>query len=239
MPEMLLINPRTKRKTRKRRTAAQKAATRKMIAANRRRKSPTRRRRSPTRRRTIRARRNPIGGKMNLQSFMRETLVPSAIGATGALGLDFIWGRLPLPAQIKTGGFAPVAKLGGAMLLGMVAGNFTTKKRGEQIAAGAVTVIAYDAIKGMVNRMAPGMLSDSDMVYYPALDYVSAGQQTYGQMPGYGGMMAYEPGQFDPYGMGAYTQGQFDPYAPPPAPIVVAEPENGEAEMGYYDYGYA
>jgi len=178
----IVSNPgrRKRRKSggRKRRTAAQKAATRKMIAANRRRKgartgrrrarkinpnagtlmasNPKRRRRSSARK-THRRRRNPAGRGFNLNTFMKGTLMPSAIGAGGAIGLDLLLGFLPIPATLKVGPFRPVVRLAGAVGLGMLSGFIVNKRMSEQITAGAVTVVLYDTLKGFLKPMFPAL----------------------------------------------------------------------------------
>lgn len=233
MPQVLLVNPAprpSKRKAttrkgkpvmaKKQRTAAQKAATRRMIAANRaKRKSsaPKRPRRAArvsqakpaAKRRTRRShpitpasvatragrqlryrRKNPIGG---VGEFMTNTLVPSAIGGAGALALDVVMGMLPLPPAMKSGPFAPVVKVAGAVALGMGAGLVVKRRMAEQFAAGAITVTLYNVAKGLLVKMGggkiPGLAAypDDGMAEYvgeyvgpdavPQLGYVDSGMQ--------------------------------------------------------------
>lgn len=169
----------------KRRTAAQRAATAKMIAARRRmlkggRKSnPSKKHRAkakhrsasrsraapehvtiinPSPRKAHRAKahrraRNPVGG------FVRDftsQLVPSAIGGLGALGVDVLVGVLPLPDAIKTGPMRPVVRVAGAAALGFGAGMVSNRRIGQQVAAGALTVVLYDTMKGILARTGIG-----------------------------------------------------------------------------------
>lgn len=177
MPELMLINPRKRRrkrkmtakqaryfgKRRKRRARSRSASPLTGVAMNPRR----RRRRTFTAAR--RYRRNPI--KFSPAAFMKNTLMPSAIGAGGALGLDVVMGFLPLPAAMKTGPMRPVIKLVGAIGIGMLAGMVANRRTAEQITAGAVTVVLYDTLKGFMQKAMPNIpLGEND---YPALEYMS------------------------------------------------------------------
>lgn len=178
MAELMLVNPRrkTRRKAapkRRRRTTTRRRRTTTRRATSARR--APRRRSAPVRRTTRRRRRSPkmLGGLVSA-NFFQDTLIPSAIGGAGALGVDIIWAMLPIPPAIKGGAFAPIAKIAGAVLIGGVAGNFAGKKMGERITAGYLTVTAYDMIKNLVGRAAPGLpLSEYD---YPYMGYVNAAQ---------------------------------------------------------------
>jgi len=185
MPHIVLVNPveplkgkRTMAK--KRRTAAQRAATRKMIAANKSRarrssasSKPKRRRarksnpvaplrssrrrparRSAPRRSRARRRSNPIGGGIVRE--LTATLVPSAIGGVGALAVDVAMAALPLPDVVKTGAMRPLARIAAAVAVGAAAGMVTNKRTGHQVMAGALTVVLYDTIKGIAAKFAGG-----------------------------------------------------------------------------------
>ena len=178
MPELMLINPRKRRrKPKAKRKGKMPAGLRRYWAKirKRRKQKPTflnplkRRRRRSTLSAVRRYRRNPI--KFSPGQFMQQTLMPSAIGAGGALGLDILMGFLPLPAAMKTGPMRPVIKLVGAVGIGMLAGMLTNRKTAEQITAGAVTVVLYDTLKGFVQKAVPNIpLGEND---YPALEYMS------------------------------------------------------------------
>jgi hypothetical protein len=163
MEELLLVNPRRRRARGKRkgRSAAQRAATRKMLAANRSRRSrrsapsmlanPRRRRRRASARRY---RRNPAAlslgrfGTIGTQAPMR-IIQNAAIGAVGAIALNAVLSRLPLPMMLMTGRTRYLTQGVAALGLGMLAANF--KIVGAPIAAqaaeGALTVTLADAIK--------------------------------------------------------------------------------------------
>ena len=185
MASLMLINPK-RRKTRRK-------ARRNPVAANpRRRRRSTRRRArrnpvaaNPRRRRTVRrrARRNP---KFSIRSIQRDAIMPAAIGGVGALALDVAFGALPIPAQFKTGAMGSLAKLAGALVLGKLAGKALGAKTGEAVTVGAVTIQAYNLVKGFAKQAMPtlpmgeyisGM--DAAFPYYnprPALGYMNAGQ---------------------------------------------------------------
>lgn len=191
MPELMLINPRKRRKRRKM-TAKQRqyfGKRRKRTRARSRSVAPfsgvsmnpkRRRRRSRSRGRTFSAarryKRNPI--KFSPMQFVQSTLMPSAIGAGGALGLDLLMGFLPLPAAMKTGPMRPVIKLAGAVGIGMLAGMLTNRRTAEQITAGAVTVVLYDTLKGFAQKAMPNLVLGEDE--YPALEYLSPAQSVDG-----------------------------------------------------------
>jgi len=144
--------------------------------------NPRKRRRKTTKRRrtTTTVRRNPVARKRTRRSPVRRSgmgglfnsLVPAAIGGAGALGLDIAFGLLPLPANVKTGPLAPAAKIGGAILLGMVARRVTNKKTGDMVAAGAITVAVYSAVRGLFQKFVPNV----PLGEYPSLEYIQAGQ---------------------------------------------------------------
>lgn len=162
MPEVLLVNPRKRR----RKTTAKKRTAKRRSPARRRRSTATKARRT---RRTYR--RNPIG-KLNVKSFMRQTLMPSAVGAVGALGIDMIMGFLPLPSAWKTGPMRPAVKGIGAVAIGLAASMVTSRKVAEQITAGGLTVVLYDTMKTFISGQFPAIpLGQYDA--YPAIGYVS------------------------------------------------------------------
>lgn len=190
MSELLLVNPRRKRVHRKRRTHRRMSALQRQYFGKRRHtrrhrrvelmeanpaKRRTRRRRSGKRRsirHRVAARAQRLRG-FSMNSFMRNTLMPSAIGAVGALSADVVLGYATpyLPTMLTSGVGATVAKLGAAVGIGMAAGMLTNRNIGEQVMAGAVTVVLYSALKRQVQASLPN-LHMSGMGYAgPALAY--------------------------------------------------------------------
>lgn len=105
-------------------------------------------------------RRNPLPKIGNVMT----TFTGGAIGAAGAIGVDFVMGKLPLPAQLQTGPLNAITKglvgIGVGMAIAKVGKN---KRIGEQVAQGAVTVALYEAGKKAFNL---GDVSDAGLLGY-------------------------------------------------------------------------
>jgi len=225
MAELMLVNPRKRRKTtakRRKTTARRKTNPRRKVAAAPKRNPIRRRRAAPVARRKARRsrRRNP-----SARSILNTTLIPALTAGAGAIGFNALWNFVPLPEQLKTGMVQHVAKAAGAIGLGMVAGNVVGRKRATELVAGALTVIAYNALKDAVSQVAPTV----------NLGYYSAGQPA--------GVLAYEGASLGEYvggPMGEYVGGGGGYLAP-----TLAEPfaspagagrgvERDNAMAGYY-----
>lgn len=137
--------------------------------------------------RALRHRRpNPIGG------FVSNTLMPSLVGGAGALALDVAMAVVPLPAQMKTGPMAPLVKAAGAVGLGMIAGKVMGRRVGEQVAAGGLTVTAYNVARQLLVQATGGKIPGlseyvSEYVDFqpPQLGYESSGGQVGDYVEGY------------------------------------------------------
>lgn len=202
MAELMLVNPKRRKRSggrRKRRkmTALQAqyfGGGRKRRRHKRRRSVPTvltensgRRRRSH--RRTSRRlrrmgikryRRNPGMGGMNINSFVRGTMMPAGVGAMGALGVDLAigYGAPYLPSALTSGIGLIATRLAGAVGIGMLAAKTMGRNFGEQATAGAVTVILYSTIKSYVQMNMPSLPLSG-------MGWISPALQT-GQMSGMG-----------------------------------------------------
>ena len=186
---------------RKHRTAAQKAATRRMIAANRARRAPNpigshRRKRRTLRSRAasavrhavrrVRRRRNPIHlathrrhrrrNPIRVGGIMNHLLMPAVTAASGAIALDVLWGFLPIPANIKTGPLKYVAKGAGAVAMAMLGSKIVKKSTADNMAIGALTVIMHDAARELIARVMPGMHLGFYNPAYPAGDMFNVGE---------------------------------------------------------------
>jgi len=190
MAKMMLVNPRKrKRKSKKtKRKSTRLARTTKRTVT------------------TKRYRRNPIK-KKGIMGILQNTVMPSAIAAGGAVGLDVIMGYLPIPATLKTGPMRHLAKGAGAIGMGMLASMFLKPKTAELITTGALTVVMHDAGKGLVTRFAPNIRLSSVDDELESLAYMSPGM-VMGDAPGMDGYLA------------GYVE---------------SGPELGEYEMGEYD----
>jgi hypothetical protein len=140
--------------------------------------------------------RNPSFGGLNSRS-ITATVVPAAIGAAGAVGLDVAWGYLSgyLPASLQNGMLGTLAKVAGAFGLGMIAGKVVGREKGKLVTAGAITVIAYGAIKDFAHSALPSV---------PGLGAYMPGMG----MSGFGDLAASNPAPYlsGPAGMGAYMR---------------------------------
>lgn len=202
MASLMLVNPKGQLKTKARRKV-------KSAAANPR---PRRKaRRNPTamaKRRRRRSRRNPVAmanprrrrsrrnPKFSIRSIQRNAIMPAAIGGVGALALDVAFAALPIPANMKTGAIGAVAKIAGAIVLGKLAGKAMGAKTGEAVTVGAVTIQAYNLVKGFARQAMPTLpmgeylSGEFDYNANPGIGYMNAGQfvpDMSGAIPYYGG----------------------------------------------------
>ena len=204
--QLLLVNPRTRRKKRR---ATKRRPTRRrrrnprpsyVSGSSVVRRNPRRRRRRPTSRK--RRRRNPRRGLRlgNIGNIFQDTVMPSVVAAGGAIGLDIVWGMLPLPLTLKTGPVRYIAKGVGAIGMGMIAGMFFPSATAKHFTSGAMTVVMYEALKEAMATWMPQLaLSAYDInegLGYPsaAVDVGSEADLS-AYFPGEAGMSAYYPGQ--------------------------------------------
>lgn len=212
MAEMLLINPRKRRKARKaskrrtRKSSTRKATPLFTVPRRQRSRKASRRRRNPVSMRAVTARarkRNPIklGG-------MFDGLVPmvrdAAIGATGAVGVDLAMGQINrfLPAAMQTvpgtvsAGDAVKAVV--TVALGQLL-NRPTRGMSRRMAQGALTVQAHRIITSLLPANITSQLA------YASPAYIVQGRQTV-QPNALNRMSAYtKPGSPTPL-LNAYTR---------------------------------
>lgn len=195
MSELMLVNPRRRKRSRRRKSShvsvrGRRNPKRRMSAlqaqyfGKRRKRSGKRsRRRAVTAVRAVgrRVRRHARrfasnrSGRMSLApaSLVKNTLIPAALGGAGALIVDVAWGFLPIPATIKTGPMGPIAKAAGAVALGMVASKVAGREMGQRITSGYLTVLAYNLLKGIVTKAMPQLPMGE---YINGLGYIQSGQ---------------------------------------------------------------
>jgi len=172
MSMLMLVNP----KSRKRRSPAQKAATRKLVAFNKRRKyqrgsvaMPRKKGRSVTRTRTVKTattrRRNPVR-KTGITNRMIKTATNGLYGSLGAIAGSVVGNYLPLPANLKVGNMAIVVNALIGIATGYTVSNFADRKIGEEMAQGAVTVALHGTMKNMLTGMMPGLALADDLLGY-------------------------------------------------------------------------
>jgi len=178
------VNPRKRRaKSRKPRSAAQKAATARMLAANRRTSNPRKRRarrasapaavasvRRRARRSVARARRSVsryMGG--SVQKNAMGLLKTGVVGAGGALAVDvaagFIMPMLPamvgnkLNADGSNNYLYFAAKSALAVGVAVLGAKVMKRETAHALAAGSITVTAYELLRPMVQGVLPASMN--------------------------------------------------------------------------------
>ena len=147
MSELLLVNPRkrsTRAKTRKNPRAKKAVAT---VA----RKSPVRRRRTTSvksRAKRYVSRARSFGSSMGVTGLVKS----GATGALGAIAVDVAMAKLPLPAMLTNGNMRLVTKVGMAIAVAAIAKKLGHGDLGNKMAAGAVTITAYEAMRGILGN---------------------------------------------------------------------------------------
>lgn len=226
MAEMLLINPRRRR----RKTTSK---TRRRVSHSRRRNPIRARRRNPVASRSVsmplsrRRRRNPIGRKRR-SMFGRRRRNPislgglntnkllgmfkdAGIGGAGAVVMDVIMGQLNqyLPTTFQTNpttlGAGDAVKAALTALLGHL-GNKATKGLSYKMAQGALAVQAYEVLKGLLpSTMTLGYMSPAAIVKGSnRVGPTQAGRQGFAAYVGHGGRTPLLNGR----GVSAYTSGR-------------------------------
>lgn len=151
MASLMLVNPRKRRKS---------SATKKRPSSIKRRRSVAAK---PARRKY---RRNPIGGTGST-SIMSQ-VKNAAVGAAGAVAVDVVMSKLPLPVNMQTGiGRSAVQGLV-SLGIGMAVAKFgKNKKLGLNLAEGGLTIALHGVMKGAVNKAVPTLnLADSGLLGY-------------------------------------------------------------------------
>ena len=101
--------------------------------------------------------RNPLPARA--KGIIAENIKPAAIGAAGALALDVIVAKLPLPATLKTGPASYALRAVGAIALGMIAEKVGKLKHetAVSLARGPLTVVMHDAGKSLIRAQFPAL----------------------------------------------------------------------------------
>jgi len=212
--QLLLVNPRRKRRRRARAATPRRrrVRARRVNPSHRRRRRravgyvvgsrPIRRRKLNPRRHRVHARRRRHNPRLFSTSGLMQQIVPAAIGGAGAVALEIGLSYLPAatPAFLMSGIGNKLLKVGGAIALGMIAGKVLGREKGKAVAAGALTVVAYGMIRDAVKQVAPtvpglsgfdGLSGDS--AYNPAA-----------YLQGMGAYMDNSANSFQAAQMGAY-----------------------------------
>lgn len=109
--------------------------------------------------RARRALSNPRDGGLSLSSgSIMGMVMPAAIGAAGAVGVDMLWNQFAanIPASLQSG--VPMRLAQGALAVGagIVVGMVAGKRTGALVAAGGVTVAAYNLITDLMAQSGTG-----------------------------------------------------------------------------------
>jgi hypothetical protein len=102
-----------------------------------------------------RFRRNPMPGSIG--GFIGNSLVPAAVGAAGAIGVDMLIGNLPLPYNLTSGRALPLVRIGAALLVGAGVAAVAGDEAGGQAAAGGMIVAVYGLAKSYLQNAAPNI----------------------------------------------------------------------------------
>jgi hypothetical protein len=171
MASLMLINP--KKRSKKPRTAAQKAATRKLVALNRGKGKPSRAKKRSTATTVTVRRSNPIGlarvhhkrrvaRRHNPLSIKGVTgsVMPMAMaslqGAAGAIAVNTALNYMPfLPASLNSGNGKYLARVVAAVALGAVGSKVLPRGVAEKMAIGAMTVAMHDLMLGIAATAMP------------------------------------------------------------------------------------
>ncbi len=144
-----------------------------------------------------------IASRFTPSHLIRDTFKPAATAAGGALLLDVIWARLPLPEQVKSGPAQHLAKALGAVAMGALAEKVVGRKTANDFVAGAVTIVAYGVIKDLAKQAFPslglGVYDEND-----GLSYWQSGTNT-GQLQDLRTVNA-GMGVYAPQSMGVYAE---------------------------------
>lgn len=191
---LMVVNPSKRKKPKKRRTAAQKAATRKMIAANKRRARPARsskkRKSNPIRTHAVTTYRPRATAKRSSKSRRRNPInMGRASGNMGALifnGLKGAAGGLSINAACN---YMPTVMIDGKVLyltrtvLALALGTLGSKvkvlkKHARPMAEGALAINFADLANSLAGAMIPGTQLHGSMGEYMSqyLSGVNPGQ---------------------------------------------------------------
>lgn len=189
------------------RSAAQIAATKKLVALNKARKAGHVKTAAKPKRSYSKAapkapakkvyKRNPLPPRLaHGADILHDNLYPAAMGAGAALGFDLIWGKLPIGDKLRAGNLKYPVKIIGAIGLGMLAEKMLPaqhKHHAVTLARGPLTVILHDFGKDFMAKNYPSLtlaayeadtlaeIMEEGMTYLPSPQAQAAQQSTMGE----------------------------------------------------------
>ena len=159
MSEVAIFSNPARRRRRKKKASAHRRrrrnpARRKAIGYTVGHKRIRRRKMNPVRHHRRRRHRNPIG-----MGEMGQVLIPSAIGAAGALGLNILLGYVSfLPASLQTGYGRAGVQIGAALAVGAFGTKLGLSRKTAYAVASGITMIAlYDVVSTLVASKVPNV----------------------------------------------------------------------------------
>ena len=173
-----------------------------------------------------------------------DVVMPSLVGAGGAVGMDIAWGYLAaipaVPDVLKTGwgriGAKAITSVAIAALMGQVK---MLRDFAQPFAIGAVTVLAYETMRQFMAQQAPNVAMDGMGMYVDGLGYYSAGINAGGPANNNNNMAAYTNGpQRAPQQqqLSLYTNGRRPSASHQPASDNLGDWGGGEYNEGGYQY---
>lgn len=194
MNEILLVNPRRRRKGRKHKARRRGHHRLKRHAARRRRVHRVKARRY---------KRNPSFSLRGVTGSFLPVVKSGALGAVGALANGALVAQVAnlsfVPDVLKSGYGRKALELGSAVVVGTL-GNMVLKGKGNALAVGAATVAMHGLLKDVISTNLPSVapyLGDYDVgAYNPAAIVDESGMGAYvpGLVGDVGEMGAYVPG---------------------------------------------
>ena len=195
---------------------------------------------APRRRQRVRARGNPV----TLAKALPDIVMPSLVGAGGAVGMDIAWGYLAaipaVPEVLKTGwgriGAKAITSIAIAAMMGQVK---MLRDFAQPFAIGAVTVLAYETMRTFMAQRAPNVAMDGMGMYVDGLGYYSAGINAGGPANNNNNMGAYTNGPQrapQPQQLSLYTNSRRPSASHQPASDNLGDWGGGEYNEGGYQY---
>lgn len=150
-------------------------------AVTRYRSNPIHRHYARKRRSVGRYRRNPVSNRAGKGIFnIGRLLIPAATVGAAAVLVEIGMGYLSLPLALKTGPARHVAKAALSIGAGLLISKFVSRRWGEAIALGGVTISVHDMLKELIVQNAPGVAFGAASYPDNGFGYINAGP-TYGE----------------------------------------------------------
>lgn len=146
---------------------------------------------------------NPISklGLPSAKGVYKNLMMPAAIGAVGAVAIDAITSRLPIPANMRSGNMRYVTKAIAIVGIGWLAGKVVKKSTADAAVIGSLTVLFYGLSRDMLAKVLPAGISLGEMGDVGEMSMYSAGMLSGDDMGEY---QSASMGEYMTAGMGEY-----------------------------------